>query len=106
MNSRFISAIAAAALLSMPGVALAQTAAMHDDTAMHASTVCRAAVVGEKPNAMMTGDSKGMICKSLAKEMSAGHMGPDLSNALTPAQIDAAWQKWLHSVIVIPMTGS
>jgi hypothetical protein len=109
MTSRFVSALAATVLLSMPGAVLAQTAmhddAMHGDAAMHASMVCREAVAGEKPNAMMMAGSKGMVCKSLAKEMSAKRMGPDLSGALTPAQIDAAWQKWLNTVIVIPMTG-
>jgi hypothetical protein len=67
--------------------------------------VCRSAGAGEKANAMMMAGQKGLVCKSLENEMAAPKMGPDLSKALTPAQTDAAWQKWLNSIIVIPATG-
>jgi len=105
MNLRFLTAVTAAAMLSSPTLVSAQSSAMHGDSAMHATMVCRAAAPGEKPSAMMTVGNTALVCKSLAKEMSASKMGPDLSNALTPAQADAAWQKWVNSIIVIPPTG-
>jgi hypothetical protein len=57
--------------------------------AMEATMMCRPAMKGEKPMAMM-GD-KGMVCKSVKMTPT---MGPD-TKGMTAAQADAAWRAWL-----------
>lgn len=104
----------AAAILTVPIAAAAQTngGAMHD--AMHgamgghmasATMLCRPATAKEHGNAMMMDSHALMVCKSLPAA-GAATMGPDLSSkALTPAQVDAAWHKWLDAQLAVPAVG-
>lgn len=91
MKKTILAAAAAVALLAVPALA-----AM--DKAMDATMMCRPAVAGEKPMAMM--GTKGMVCKSMAKMMSGGHMGPDVKG-MTAAQTDAAWRAWIEQMTQI-----
>jgi hypothetical protein len=75
-----------------------------------ATYLCRAVATGETPNAAMTaGSSTALECRevSLGLKMSDGSMrtigrvtatskvvGPDLSSALTPQQVNDAWIRW------------
>ncbi|MBV9409781.1 MAG: hypothetical protein JO164_13215 [Candidatus Eremiobacteraeota bacterium] len=112
-----LSAALASAALALPGLALADAMA-HDamahgamaHDAMHPATaatmLCRPAAAGEKPIAMTMGTKSPLVCKAIAPQMmQKGKGGPDLSQALTPDQVDAAWRAYIQSVIVIPNTG-
>ncbi|MBV8579066.1 MAG: hypothetical protein JOZ86_00355 [Candidatus Eremiobacteraeota bacterium] len=111
MTKIFLSAALASAALALPGFALADDAhdamahdAMQPTTA--ATMLCRPAAAGEKPMAMMMGTKAPLVCKAIAPQMmQKGKGGPDLSQALTPDQVDAAWRAYIQSVIVVPNTG-
>jgi hypothetical protein len=112
MNLMRIVALAAIAC-SMPAMAergLAQSAAPDQDQAAR-RWICRAATDVQNENATMTNAERtALICKPLRIEvrMSNSTMvrigsthakpvpdGPDLSHALTPAQINDAWARFL-----------
>ena len=82
---------------------------MHGAMAAHApmaTMLCRPAEAKEHGNAMMSDAHEGgMVCKSLPAMTGDKRMGPDVSKALTPAQVNEAWQKWLNAQLSIPMTG-
>jgi hypothetical protein len=83
---------AAAAVVMFGGPALAADTASPGPMAkpaMEATMMCRPAMKGEKPMAMM-GD-KGMVCKTMKMTPT---MGPD-TKGMTAAQADAAWRAWL-----------
>ena len=64
---------------------------------MDAQWMCRPAMTGEKPTAMM-GD-KGIVCKN-APAMTSG-MGPKMKAGMTAEQMDAAWRAWLEQQMLI-----
>ena len=107
------AAAATAALLTIPAVAGAQSGdAMHDAMhgamaghAMSATMLCRPAASGEHGNAMMGDSHAAMVCKSMPAMSGERKMGPDVSKALTPAQADEAWHRWLDAQLAIPATG-
>jgi hypothetical protein len=84
------AAFASVALLAVP--VLAKT-----DKAMEAQWMCRPAMSGEKPTAMM--GSKGIVCKNVPA-MAPG-MGPAMKPGMTAAQMDAAWRAWLEQQMLI-----
>jgi len=102
---------AAAAILTVPTVASAQTAggdAMHGAMASHAMSatmLCRPAGPDEHGNAMMGDSHATMVCKQLPAMSGDKKMGPDVSKALTPGQVDEAWHRWLQGQLAIPSTG-
>ena len=74
--------------------------------------VCRVAKTGEIANARMMVANTTLICKPIdshvsvrmigkVKTKSVTQMGPVLSAALTPAQMDAAWHAYLNSLFNI-----
>ncbi len=79
---------AAAAVVMFGGPALAMDAM--SKPAMEATMMCRPAMKGEKPTAMM--GAKGVVCKAMKM---TPHMGPD-TKGMTQAQADAAWRAWLE----------
>jgi hypothetical protein len=99
----------ATATLVVPFHAFAQTApptnAASSATSMMATMVCRPAMSGERATAMMMDKSTSLVCKPMAAMTNAGKMGPDLSHALTPEQIDAAWRAYYNMIFNIPITG-
>ena len=111
MKKSLISAAFACAALAMPGLALADDAMGGHDAmtskpaaAKMATMVCRHALPGEKPTAMMAADSKiALVCKTMdpAMMMKKGG-GPDLSHALSADQVDAAWRAYIQQAIMIP----
>jgi hypothetical protein len=96
MKKTLLAAAAAVAMFGGPALAAdtASPGAMAKP-AMEATMMCRPAMKGEKPMAMM-GD-KGMICKNM--KMTPG-MGPD-TKGMTAAQADAAWRAWLTQMMNI-----
>ena len=74
-----------------------------------ATMVCRNAMSGEKPHAMMVNGKTGLVCKPLTPEMMAmrpqAPAGPNTSGTLDPAQQDAAWQTYLQSIFIVPQVG-
>ena len=106
-----ISAVAACAVLAMPALALADTMG-HDAmsagaASTHGTMICRAATEKEKPSAMMMGASQTpLVCKKMQPDMMIkGKGGPDLSKALTPEQVDAAWRAWIVQMVSVPGNG-
>ena len=93
MKKMVLAAALAVAVITVPVLAVN---AKH--SAMNATMLCRPAVAGEKPMAMM--GTKGMECKSMDSMMKNGHMGPDVKG-MTAAQTDAAWQKWIQAAMLI-----
>ena len=75
-----------------------------------ATMICRPAQSNETASAKMVATSTPLVCKPFAvsMHMSDGKMqtigsvtakpvaGPDLTNALTPAQFNAAYNKWIQ----------
>jgi hypothetical protein len=111
MKKSLLSAAFACAALAMPGLAFADDAMggpSHDamsSSKMMATMVCRHAAPGEKPTAMMTGDTKtALVCKTISPEMMMKKhmMGPDTSHALSAEQVDAAWRQFLQQAVMIP----
>jgi len=86
-------------LVALPGVIFAADSMSKMSPAMQATMMCRPAMSGEKPSAMM--GSKGIVCKSMAKPTSK--MGPDVTG-MTGAQADAAWRSWLSLMMAVPET--
>jgi hypothetical protein len=94
------------------GVAIAQTTEPHpmssgamgmqDDMSMRATMVCRPVHQGEKGT--MKNGKTDMVCKSIGDMMQKPNMGPDTSG-LSADQINAAWQQYLRSVIIVPTLG-
>ncbi len=84
---------AAAAVVMLGGTALAMDAM--SKPAMEATMMCRPAMKGEKPMAMM--GTKGMECKAMKM---TPHMGPKVTG-MTAAQTDAAWRAWLEQTMLI-----
>ena len=102
-----ISAIAACAVLAMPALALADTPMAGHDAMMAkpaaATMLCRPAAAKEKPTAMMMDGKTAIVCKTMdAMMMMKGKGGPDLSKALTPDQVDAAWRDYIATMIGVP----
>jgi len=116
MNSSLAALLVGAALLAIPGAALAQstTAPAAAPGAMAPATtgamapmkppsnsatmLCRPATQGEKPTAMM--GSTGIVCKTMDKMMQNGMMMvPNTKSAA-----DGAWQGWLTQALLIPVT--
>lgn len=110
MKKSLLSAAFACAALAMPGLALADDAMGGHDSMMAktpakmATMVCRPAAPGEKPSAMMMGDTKtAIVCKTMKPEMMMKKGGgPDLSKALSAEQVDAAWRAYIQAAIMIP----
>lgn len=115
MKITMAGAVLAAAIFALPGAALAQTmspehgtmAGEHGTmTSGHmAAMICRPAAGTEHGNAMMTGSRQMLMCKTLAPGMAEGKAGPDISKALSPAEVNAAWQRWVNAQFEIPATG-
>jgi hypothetical protein len=53
---------------------------------------------------MMAGSSE-MVCKSVSDMTQKTNPGPELSKSLTGDQINAAWQQWVRTMIVVPTPG-
>jgi hypothetical protein len=83
--------IAAAAVLALAVPALAK------HSAMEAQWMCRPAMAGEKPTAMM--GSKGVTCKTMPAMTSS--MGPKMKAGMTAQQMDAAWRAWIEQQMLI-----
>lgn len=83
--------VAAAAVLALAVPALAK------HSAMEAKWMCRPAMAGEKPTAMM--GSKGIECKDMPAMTKA--MGPKMKPGMTAEQMDAAWRAWLEQQMLI-----
>jgi hypothetical protein len=110
MNTKtMLGALLAAAALGMPPIASAQAMAGHDAMAgghmAPATMICRPATGKEHGNAMMAQSRQMMMCKPLAPSTAEGKTGPDIAKALTPAQVNAAWQQWVNVQFDIPATG-
>jgi hypothetical protein len=109
MNKQLIAAALVAFGLTASGSALAQQPmsndAMHaqDDMTMRATMFCRPAHTGEKAN-MMAGQN-GMVCKPVDEMKQKANPGPDVSKALSADQVNAAWQQWVRTMIVVPTPG-
>lgn len=100
MKRTLLAAAAAVLILGAPAFA---ADSMMKASPTEATMLCRPAVKGEKPDAMM--GTKGIVCKSMDKMMAAGHMGPN-TKAMDKAATDKAWQQWLDQAIVIPSASS
>jgi hypothetical protein len=67
-----------------------------------ATMVCRPTQSGEQPNAMLMAGKQALVCKSVVAMMKDNKpAGPDLSKALTPEQIDAAWRTWATAMMQV-----
>jgi hypothetical protein len=80
-----------------------------------ATFICRPASADESANARMVHDSTSLVCRPIAvtMHMSNGSMktignvkatalaGPDFSHALTPQQINAAYNHWVEKALDI-----
>ncbi len=116
MKSPLAALLVGAALLAIPGAALAQSTMAPGPTpamappastgamapmkpaANGATMLCRPAVQGEKPSAMM--GTTGIVCKTMDKMMQNGMMMvPNTKSAA-----DDAWKSWLNSALLIPVT--
>ena len=80
--------VAAAAVLALAVPALAK------QSAMEAQWMCRPAVAGEKPTAMM--GTQAIECKNMP-----AWKGPTLKRGMTPSEVDAAWRAWLEQQMLI-----
>ena len=83
--------VAAAAVLALAVPALAK------HSAMEAQWMCRPAMAGEKPTAMM--GTKGIECKNAPAMTSS--MGPKMKPGMTAEQVDAAWRAWIEQQMLI-----
>jgi hypothetical protein len=88
---------AAAAVVMFAGPALAMDAM--SKPAMEATMMCRPAMKGEKPMAMM--GTKGMECKPMHM---TPHMGPKTAG-MSATEVDAAWRAWLTQQLQISAAG-
>jgi hypothetical protein len=109
MNKQVLAAALVAFGLAASGSALAQETMSHDamhaqdDMAMRATMLCRPAHTGEKAT-VMSGQSE-LVCKQAAEMMHKPNPGPDLSKSLTADQVNAAWQQWVRTMILVPTPG-
>jgi hypothetical protein len=104
--NRFL-AIAALAAATIPAAAVAdemQSGAGTMNSATSATMVCRTASGNERPTAIMMDKKTAMVCKTLP-DMTKPKAGPDLSGALTPDQVNAAWRKFFEMTINVPTLG-
>ena len=105
MKKMLMSAAFACAAFAVPALAMADDAkadAMKGHDAMagaHAMMLCRPATAKENPNAMTMGTKTPLVCKTVTPAMMK--KGPDLSQALTPDQVDAAWRKFTESMMLV-----
>lgn len=102
--NRLLSAALVAAALGLPAAAFAADA-MAGSMMMHAApgtVVCRPAAAGEHGMAMMMSTKSMLVCKPVTAKMMSG---PDLSKALSPEQINMAWENYLNTIIAVPVTG-
>jgi hypothetical protein len=103
MKKMLISAAFACAAFAMPALVMADDAMKaHDAMAGPSATMtmlCRPATTKETPTAMTTGTKTPLICKTVTPAMMK--KGPDLSHALTPEQVDAAWRKFTESMMIV-----
>lgn len=105
MNKQLIAAALVAFGLTASGQALAQQpmTGAKDDMTMRATMLCRPAHTGEKAT-MMAGSSE-MVCKQVSDMTQKPNPGPDLSKSLTADQVNAAWQQWVRTMILVPTPG-
>lgn len=96
MKKIVLAAVAAVAVFGAPALAMDEMMGHH--SAMDATMLCRPAAANEKPTAMM--GSKGIVCKSMAKMMASGHMGPN-TKGMDAAKVDAAWRAWLEQAMQV-----
>ena len=119
MSLPLVSKRLRAASLALPAlVALSTTelrAATADEFATTATYVCRASLPGEGPSAKMLDEPTLLACKPLAVSMrmddgsvrTIGNVaakpaaGPDFSHALTPGQINEAYERWYEHTLGI-----
>ena len=103
MKKIMMCAAFACAAFAVPAVAKADDAMKaHDAMAAPsaaATMLCRPATANETPSAMTAGTNKPLICKTVPAAMMK--KGPDLSHALTPEQVDAAWRKFAESMMIV-----
>ncbi len=110
ISPRFVLGLAVISLVGM-GVTDAVRAASSNEGTL----ICRVTQSGEAANAKMIGAPTTLVCKPLdpgvtlktigtVKSRSVREMGPDLTGALTPAQVDAAWKKHVEAMIQIDRT--
>jgi hypothetical protein len=119
MNISTSGALRYAAILAFPvalaalgTVVLAQT----DTTEPNAATyICRPALTDEAPSAKMVHTSMALVCRPIAvsMHMSDGSMktignvkakalvAPDFSHAVSPAQVNAAYNHWVEMALDI-----
>jgi hypothetical protein len=96
LNKTLLAAAAAVMMCGAPALAAdTMTGGAMAKPAMEATMMCRPAMKGEKPMAMM-GD-KGMVCKTMKM---TPNMGPD-TKGMTAAQADAAWRAWLTQMMQV-----
>jgi hypothetical protein len=96
MKRTLLATAAAVLVLGAPAFA---ADSMMKASPTDATMMCRPAMKGEKPEAMI--GTKGIVCKPMDKMMAPGHMGPN-TKAMDKAATDKAWQDWLDQAIVIP----
>ncbi|GAC1539532.1 MAG: hypothetical protein NVS2B17_14910 [Candidatus Velthaea sp.] len=110
--NRLVSALALAVFAGVASPALAADATTTPASSNEGVIVCRVAQSGEKPNARMMVADTTLICKPIdskvsirmigrVKTKSVRQMGPVVSSALTPAQMDAAWHTYLNKIMDI-----
>ena len=91
MNKTLLAAAAAVVMFGGPALAMDSMA----KPSMEAKMMCRPAMKGEKPSAMM--GAKGIVCKDMKM---TPNMGPN-TKGMTAAQADAAWRAWLEQMMQI-----
>ena len=110
MKKMLISAAFACAMLAMPALTMADEMKGHDAMSGHdamaapsAMMICRPATAKETPTAMTTATKTALVCKTIPAAMMK--KGPDLSHALTADQVDAAWRKFVESMVIVSGDG-
>jgi hypothetical protein len=102
MKRTLLGVFAAVAIMGAPALAADDSMAKKPNPEMmEATMMCRPAMTGEKPTAMM--GTKGVVCKTMAK-MDSKKMGPKTAG-MTVEQADAAWRAWLEQVMMIQNSG-
>jgi hypothetical protein len=101
MKRTLLGVFAAVAIMGAPALAADDMTKKPNPETMEATMMCRPAMTGEKPTAMM--GTKAVVCKPMAK-MDSAKMGPKTAG-MTPAQADAAWRAWLEQAMMIPAAG-
>ncbi|GAC1426654.1 MAG: hypothetical protein NVSMB5_21260 [Candidatus Velthaea sp.] len=116
---KLLNALAAlTALLALPLTASAADTDMDSANAANSNygvVVCRVAKSGEKINARMVNRATSLVCKpidpqgsmatiAMVKAKSPSKFGPNLSAALTPDQVNRAWQRYIDKTFMIDHT--